>query len=107
MSDKIDELIVKFKGIKEELAKNVNQSYSGSQPNGQLEQSEKGVHVGSNPSEPGRSTMGVMTRIGAKNEAKAEAKRVAGEIKKMPKPKLVKSEELSFNDNGQWTLTDR
>lgn len=52
----------------------------------------KGVHEVSNPNEQGRSEMGLMTRIGAMDRAKASAKATLKEMKSLPKPKLVKDE---------------
>lgn len=124
--NKIEQLIVKFKKAQEELSKTINESY-GTSPNevamsehackgegcdhdmhkGEAAKKMKqaGVHAGENPQVPGRSVMGVLNSLNATKEAKSEAKRVLGEIKSMPKLKLVKSEErLSFDQLGQWTL---
>lgn len=64
----------------------------------------KGVHVGSNPAQPGRSKMGLMNRIGATDKAKQEAKDNLKDMKRI-KPKLTKHEEvIKFQNNKQWSL---
>lgn len=89
---KVDELIEKFKEFKEEL----NKAAMPSQ--------EKGVHVSSNPAEPGRSQMGIMARLGESGKAKQEVKAKIKEMKAI-KPKMVKAEEtLKADKNGQWSL---
>ncbi len=103
--NKLDQLISKFKDAKEKLSKT-------GEPN-ELSMSEetmkdeKGINTGANPKMPGRSKMGLMNAIGAPEQAKAEAKKVLKEMKKLPKPKLVKmndQENLAMSDNGQWSI---
>lgn len=88
--DKLQDIIEKFKGIKETLSKGQNES-DDMDPN-MAKDDGKGVHVSNNPSAPGRSTMGIMNAVGAIKEAKTEAKRNLKEMKSLPKPKLVKDE---------------
>jgi hypothetical protein len=67
---------------------------------------EKGVHLSYNPNNPGRSVMGILSGLGAKEEALQEAKNNLKQLKGLKKPKLVKSEQLTFSSNGQWSLSE-
>jgi len=128
---RVNELIEKFKEFKEELNKGVNCSYQTAandspKPNATTgtsggensmykqgvaptadamamsESGIKGVHESTNPKMPGRSSMGIMTRLGESGHAKQEVKAKIKEMKSI-KPKLPK-EVLKCGANGQWSL---
>jgi hypothetical protein len=71
----------------------------------------KGVHTSGNPATPGRSTMGIMARLGETEAAKVQAKNTLKEMKKLPKPKLTKDEgpmeALECSANGQWNIVEK
>jgi hypothetical protein len=88
---KLDLIIEKFAAIREQLSKAVNESddTDSNVAKGDM----RGVHVSNNDKNPGRSTMGIMARVGEMGGAKAEAKRNLKEMKSLPKPKLAKDED--------------
>jgi anti-sigma28 factor (negative regulator of flagellin synthesis) len=105
--DKLEKLIAELQGFKEEVSKNMNQSYGGSSPNGDqssMQMSEKvnldnpyGDKAKAGKNEKGRND---------KNDKEPELKapEVGNSKRSQPSIKKGEMEVCKWDANGQWSL---